>query len=106
MAYEEAGRLSIAQLQRRIRTASADSATVFLTKHAKVRMKERKITVAAVLECLRKGSIRRPPEPNPSKGSLECRMERYCSGMNIGVVVALCDEDPSLLVVTVLKVND
>lgn len=58
-----------------------------------------------MFDCLRAGVLRRTPEPNMGKGSLECRMEHYCSGANIGVVVALSDEDPSMAVVTVMHID-
>jgi len=45
--------------------------------------------------------IHRTPEPNMAKGSLECRMEMYVAGRDCAVVVALADENPNLLVVTV-----
>jgi hypothetical protein len=56
-------------------------------------------------EVLRLGVINRQPEVNDVKGSLECRMERYCADDNFGVVVALCDEDPMLVIVTVMHIN-
>jgi hypothetical protein len=37
-----------------------------------------------------------------AKGTLECRMERYVAGRECGVVVALDDDNPHLLVVTVM----
>lgn len=42
----------------------------------------------------------RLPEPNASKGSIECRMERFVVGALRCVVVALSDSDPNLIVVT------
>ena len=48
-----------------------------------------------VLECLRRGSVRRPPEQNIKTGWYECRMERYTGGKNVAVVVALEDANPS-----------
>lgn len=36
---------------------------------------------------------------------MECRMERYCQGFNLAVVVALADEQPGAIVVTVME-ND
>lgn len=105
MGYQVVAKLSIQQLQRRIRDLSKDSANVFLSRHAKARMVSRKIGHATVMDCLRKGSLRRQPEPNTDRGSLECRMERYSGGLNVGVVVALSDEDPSLVVVTVINID-
>lgn len=102
MGYAAIGRKSMLQVQRHIRGLSQDTLLVFLTEHAKQQMKKRKVLRAEVMECLRCGQIHRTPEPNPSKGNLEVRMEYYVAGRQLKVVVALCDEDPDLLVVTVI----
>ena len=65
-------------------------------------MNARNVLRSEVFDCLRCGSIHRIPEPNPSKGSLEVRMEYYVAGRTVKTVVALYDEDPSLLLVTVI----
>jgi hypothetical protein len=104
MGYAVCGAKSITQLQRHIRNVAKDSAAIFLLIHAKTRMKERKITTNEVYEILRCGVLRRTPEPNPSKGSLECRMELYVAGRNCAAVVALDDDNPNLLVVTVILI--
>lgn len=101
MGYEVFASRSVQQLQRHIRTTAAHSELVVLLPHAKKRMHLRKVTVNEVLDVLRRGVIHRPPEPNLAKGSLECRMERYVAGRDCAVVVALADENPNLLVVTV-----
>lgn len=101
MGYETFRRKSNAQLSKHIRTLAENSSSVFITHHAKVRMKERKVTSQEVYECLRLGQIIRVPEENQDKGSLECLMERYVSGRQLGVIAALCDEDPDAIVVTV-----
>lgn len=101
MGFANLRRLSNIQLQQKIRTIAKDSASVFLTSHAKKRMKERKLPMSCVLDCLRFGEIQRPPVEHAAKGSLECRMERYVAGEHIAVICALTDEDPTALVVTV-----
>ena len=55
-----------------------------------------------VLEWLRRGVIRRPPEQNIKTGWYECRMERYTGGKNVAVVTAVQESDPSVIVVTVI----
>ncbi|WP_332774882.1 DUF4258 domain-containing protein [Polaromonas sp.] len=104
MGYAVFGKLSKSQIQKHIRTIAKDSSKVFLVPHTKARMKERKVTIHEVYEILRCGLIRRTPEPNPSKGSLECRMELYVAGRNCAAVVALDDDNPDLLVVTVMLI--
>jgi hypothetical protein len=96
--------LSTPQLQAHIRSTAQNSINVLFTEHVKQRMRQRKITMPCVLETLRKGQIKRQPEPNTSYGTLECRMEFYSAGHNIGVVVAVSDEDPSLVVVTAMYI--
>ena len=101
MGYDVFCRKSIPQLEKHIRLLARDTASIVILPHAKVRMRTRKVTVHEVYEVLRQGCMHRPPEPNPAKGSLECRMERYVAGRNCAVVVALGDANPNLLIVTV-----
>ena len=96
-------KLSKSQLQSHIRTVSRDSSRVAFTNHVLLRMKERRITRDLALEVLRKGLLIREPEPNLAKGSIECRMEKFMTGRDIGIVVALRDDDPDLLVITAME---
>ena len=101
MGYEVFASKSVQQIQRHIRATAARSELIVLMPHAKMRMRLRKVTVNEVFEVLRRGIIHRTPEPNVAKGSLECRMDLYVAGRDCAVVVALTDENPNLLVVTV-----
>lgn len=101
MGYKKFAAKSDSQIAKYIRTITKDSSCVFFTKHVKVRMTQRKITAAEVLDCIRNGTVSRTPESSQDDQSLECRMERYVAGRNLGVVVALCDEDPDIVLVTV-----
>lgn len=65
-------------------------------------MRQRAVVWTEVIEVLRMGSLPRRPEPNPVKGSLERRMQRYVAGRELAVVVALSDDDPDVVVVTVI----
>lgn len=105
MGYETFRRKSNAQLSKHIRTLAKNTISVVITDHAKVRMRQRKVTSQEVYECLQLGQIVREPEGNEDKGSLECLMERYVCGRHLGIIVALCDEDPDLVVVTLFEVN-
>jgi Domain of unknown function (DUF4258) len=105
MGYEILEKKSKAELAKIIRNTAKDTKTVIITIHVGARMRERKISAPEVYENLRLGTIRQEPEPNVRKGSLECRMERYIAGRNIAVVVALCDEDPDVIVVTAFIVD-
>ena len=64
-------------------------------------MEQRAITVPLVLECQRRGVIRRPPEQNLKTDWYECRMERYTAGMNVAVIAAIDEADPSVVVTVI-----
>lgn len=93
------------QATARIREIAQSSRNVFITIHAKIRMAERKISRKMVFECLLHGRIERQPEPNTMKGSLECLMEHHAAGETIGVVVAIPEDNPGIIVVTVMHVK-
>jgi hypothetical protein len=95
-------KMSMAQLERHVRAKAARSENVFITAHAKLRMLQRQVDLETVLCCLRLGSLRGPPEPDVSTGGLVCRMERRIVGRALTICVALDDNDPSLLVITVI----
>lgn len=101
MGCDSLRRQSKDQLAKKIRNAAKITANVVMTTHVKAQMKRRKVTASMVYECLRNGQIVRTPEVNFAFGTLECRMERYCAGCNCTVVVALDEEYPDLVCVTV-----
>ena len=43
-----------------------------------------------------------PPDVGQKTGSLRCRMEHFGAGRNLAVIAALDDEDPDVIVVTVM----
>lgn len=92
---------STPQLQRHIREVATQTEKIVLSIHAKVQMKKRKILQDEVYECVRQGFINLTPEEDMKTGHLICRMERYVCGRNLAVCVALDDDDPDLIVVTV-----
>lgn len=92
---------SIPQLQKHIREIAQHTENIFLTLHSKQRMKQRKVLLDEVYECIRQGVINRMPEEDMKTGHLVCRMERYVCGRNLEVCVALDDDDPTLIVITV-----
>jgi hypothetical protein len=65
-------------------------------------MLQRSVSDWEVFECLRSGVIQRPPALDKKTGSLRCRMEHFGAGRNLAVIVALDDEDPHVIVVTVM----
>lgn len=99
MTFEK---LSRSQLERHIRSVSSDTARVFLTVHVRTQMRKRHVVTSEVFETMRKGKIMLVPETDLKTGHLICRMERYMAGRNLAVCVALDDNDPDLVVVTVI----
>ena len=94
--------MSNVQLQAHIRRLAKDSQRVVITLHAQDRMSLRSVTDWEVYECLRNGVIQRPPRVDRKTGSLKCRMEYFGTGRNLAVVAALDDEEPDVIVVTVM----
>ena len=95
-------RMSNAQLQAHIRRVSLDSSRVFFTAHALDRMQQRSVSDIQVLDCLRSGVIQRPSQTDRDSDLVKCRMEHFGSARNLAVVVGLDDQDPDLLIVTVM----
>ncbi len=93
---------SNAQLQQHIRRVASLSERVVFTEHAYGRMALRSVSDLEVLECLRQGVIQRPPQTDKSTGSLKCRMEFFGTSRNLAVIVALDDDNPDVIVVTVI----
>ncbi len=94
------------QWETMIRHLAVDSSQIIFTKHVLIRMKQRHITQAYVLEVLQRGVIRREPEQDIKTGDTLCRMERSIEGLQIGVVLALEDASAtSGIVVTALKIG-
>lgn len=94
--------MSNVQLQAHIRRLAKDSSRVVFVPHAYERMQQRAVSDWEVFECLRNGVVERPPVLDSKTGSLRCRMEHFGTGRNLAVVVALDDEDPDVIVVTVM----
>ena len=91
------------QLQKHIRLLSKNSANVFITEHARKRMHQRKITDYQVIDCLRNGVVQRPATQDIKTRDIKCRMEHFGTSRNISVVVALSDQDPDLIIITVMN---
>jgi hypothetical protein len=96
---------SKSQWQRHIRAKAETGRDVIFTDHALLRMRQRHISRASALEILRKGVIRREPEPNLRRGTLECRMEYYVAGRNLALVAAVDAGDPAVIVVTAIDLD-
>lgn len=92
------------QWETHIRKLSKYSDNVYWTRHAEQQMRKRHITKAVALDVLRAGVINLEPEPDIKTGHITCRMERFCAGVNVAIVVALEGEGArECIVVTALN---
>ena len=81
----------------RVRELSAASANVFVTSHARTRMRQRGITLVEVLAVLRSGRVVEAPAPD-MRGNWKATMSRVVAGREIGVAVAI---EAGIVVITV-----
>ncbi len=95
---------SKSQFEKYIRSAAKDGSRIFVTLHAQKQMRLRGIQQLAMETTLRSGNMLRECEPNIAKGTFECRMEKYIAGKDIGVIVAVSEDDPNLIIVTAMYV--
>ena len=97
-------RLSDAGFLKKLRVIAKDSHRVVLTKHAKQRMKQRRINQRQIMECLRKGQIHEPAHLTVH-GDWKATLEHQYGGDVVRVVVAIeRQEDGELaVVVTVME---
>ncbi len=93
------------QLERHIRASAADSANVVMTAHARLRMKQRHVTMPMLMEVLTRGMMARPPEPELRHPGLRCQMRRFVAGVNVAAVVYVEYPTPTLVVVTVIDID-
>ncbi len=91
--------LSAASAKKLVNEIAENSENVFFTKHARVRMKERRITSTQVLECLKKGSVIEEPVFDAGYDSWEIKFECLVSGDVVRVVAALKKEKKGYVVV-------
>lgn len=96
---------SKSQWQKHIRRQAATAANVIFTNHAQLRMRQRHISHIAAFEILKKGTIRREPEPNLRHGTLECRIEYYVAGRDLPLVAAVDAGNPAVIVVTAIDLD-
>lgn len=94
--------LNDANMLRIIRELAQEPANVFVKKHARMRMKERSITLAQVVTCLRRGSIDEQAHESIG-GDWRCTL-RYQQAGDLVRVAAAIEKDESgqwIAVVTV-----
>lgn len=93
--------------ERWIRRLAKNSGCIKWSIHAQKQMRARNITMPIALDVLRNGVIQREPEVSIKTGFHECRMERFCAGRNLAVIVAIEKEKaPTCLVVTAFGIGE
>lgn len=91
--------LSDAGFLKKLRAIAQESSHVILTTHARQRMKQRRINLRQVLECLRKGRIAEPAHLT-IQGDWKATVEHQWAGDLVRVAVAIeRQEDGELAVV-------
>ena len=87
-----------------VRELAKDSGNVVFTDHALRRMRQRKVTPKAVLECLLRGPIVEGPALG-TKGTWELAMERMGAGQRLHVALAI-DLPSRLIIITAYELKD
>lgn len=102
LAFKKVGHTDVT-LAKRVAELAADSSLVMVTKHAKQRMKKRKILLSQVLEVLRGGQVVEHAHKNP-RGDWCCTLQKQTSGDLVKVPVVLFeDEGEIVIVITVMS---
>lgn len=97
-------KLSTPAALRLIREIAQDSSRVIVTIHARQRMRERRISLPQVLDCLRKGQIAEGPAQDVH-GNWVCTLRWRHAGDFIRVAAAIKQDVPTgqkLIVITVM----
>jgi len=89
---------------RRLRGLASDSSYVILTRHAKQRMRERRISMTQVMEGLRRGRIVEPAHLT-IHGDWKATLEHQCAGDIVRIAVAIEQQDDNdyAVVITVME---
>ena len=96
--------LSDAGFLKRLRATVRDSHRVVLTKHAKQRMKQRRINQRQIMECLRRGRICESAQLT-IQGDWKAVLEHQYAGDMVRVVVAIEEQQDGELAVVVTVMN-
>lgn len=97
-------RLSDAGFLKKLRAIAKDSDRVVLTKHAKQRMRQRRVNYRQIMECLRRGRICEPAHFT-IHGDWVATLEHQYAGDAVRVVVAIERQEDSELAVVVTVMN-
>ena len=91
-------------LRRRIAKVVGDSSRVLFTRHARMRMRTRRVLPTQVLHALRLGYVVEPAHRN-IRGNWQCTLEARVAGDQVRVVAALMTDSEGEWVVIVTVMN-
>ena len=97
-------RINANEAKKRISLAAEISGRVFISKHAKDRMKQRRVTRRSILRCLSKGAFVEQPYWSQTHGNYHFSMQTMDAGEVVKVVAALGENEQGdyVLIVTVI----
>jgi hypothetical protein len=72
-----------------IHALAQNTVKIYFSTHVLGQMARRAISMQMALETLRKGLIVRPPQVDKKTGDMKCRLEHFCAGVNVKIVVAV-----------------
>lgn len=95
--------LNDANFLKRLRLAAADTLRIVTMPHAVKRMRQRKVTLNQVVECLRKGMVSEPAHLT-SYGDWKATVSHRCGGdsVSVAVVLEMKDNGDYCIVITVM----
>jgi len=96
--------LNDANFLNRLRLIVADSSKVVLLRHAKERMRERKVSFRQVLDCLRLGRLAEKAHQS-IQGDWKATLEHQCAGEIVRVAVAIEEQESGDLAVVITVMN-
>ena len=82
-----------------VKNRARNSANIVLTPHAKLRCKQRKITLFQIIKCLQLGVISEPVHTN-SHGNWQLNITRRAAGEEITCSVAIDTENLLIIITT------
>lgn len=74
--------------------------SLFLTAHAKERMKERKVSIRQIIECVSKGTVDEPAHIN-AHGNWSATVAYFTGGDYVKVATAISEDDKGELIVVI-----
>lgn len=97
--------LNDANFLKRVRSVAGDTERIQLGPHARRRMRERRISLRQVIECLRRGRIDEPASVT-LRGDWKATLIHQCAGDTVRVAVALRKKDDGDFAVVITVIGE